>query len=195
MGGKKKEQEHVLEEEEEEELVQVDASSPSAVRVNLEDHIPEYFRKRGYKLDHKTENIRMVLMAFLIVLALIAQFHTKYTGIEFPHDAEIVVPLMAVFGIGTMVLMLITEFIEQDIVSIAIPKNTSSQDQHIVVRASLPRYEDHFQISVEHRGNPSKIEEKWYLGDLYDGEGYFDSVTFDQKMRDLVNKLQTKKKN
>lgn len=177
----------------EEDLLKTDLGDQLAMSNLLNDQVLEYFQDKGYKINYKWDNSKMQAMLVLCILCAIA--HAKL--IPFPDDRYLSWVLFFIFFAMNTIGTLHLYFIERDIIVTAKAKKTNVPSLHIFIRASIPKYRDHYKISIEfdHATEKRKVGEDIHLGSLFDEEGNLYLPSLHKPLDALMKQFLKKKSN
>ncbi|GMY08167.1 signal peptidase complex subunit 2 [Fagus crenata] len=109
-----------------------------SIKHILDESVSEIVTGRGYVEDVRMSNIRLVMGAIIIVIALVAQFYKK----KFPENRDF---LIALFN-GLLQLIIYTK--EKNAILFTYPPAGSFTSTGLVVSSKLPRFSDMYTLSI-----------------------------------------------
>lgn len=193
---------------EEKELSKIDKEDQMAMFNFLSDKMLEFFQTyKEYDICFRWDNMKLAAMVFAVAVGVMSHFHSLFfstfldessISLLLPDDNNIVYACVAGFFIISTALWAFVIFVEKDIVLTCTSKKTN---ENIYVRAELPRYDEYFIYSFERtptsagkKKNTNKMQDKIYVGRLFDKEGFFDQKAYFTALSKHLEKFERKKK-
>ncbi|KAK3017248.1 hypothetical protein RJ639_005536 [Escallonia herrerae] len=115
-----------------------------SIKHFLDESVSEIVTARGYKEDVRMSNVRLLIGAVVIVIALFAQFYYK----KFPENRN--------FLIGCILIMYTKE---KNAILFTYPPEGSFNSTGLVVSSKLPRFSDMYTLSIA-SADPQSISAK-----------------------------------
>ncbi|XP_058070653.1 signal peptidase complex subunit 2-like [Magnolia sinica] len=150
-----------------------------SIKHLLDEYISEIVTGRGYTEDVRLSNIRLLLGAIIIAIALVAQFYPK----KFPENRDFLVGCIVLYIAFNGLLQLIIYTKEKNAILFTYPLPGSFNSTGLVVSSKLPRFSDMYTLSIA-SADPKSISArkpvqftksvtKWFTHDGVLVEGLF----------------------
>ena len=136
-----------------------------------------------YEQNYFWDNIKLLLMFFSCVFAMIAQFYP----IPFPASR----PLLGVCCVGyfvlSSVLQYIISYVDKDTIMITNPSKCPEDEMRI--RTSFPRFQEIFTLTIQPLDPKSSNQT---IGEMYVGKYFTEKGEFDEEgyANDLIKHIQ-----
>jgi len=178
--------------------LKVNLAEHAAVKTCLDEQIAEYFtKKQGFQEELKWSNWRLILGTIAISIALTAQFYPM----PFPQSRWFLAACVGAYVILQGFLALIqqrlgdTVFISKPIPGVQNPaakkKDKPTGRPAIQVRATIPKYETTYTVTVETlEPRPKTHKVDLDVSKFFDEEGTYLQDKFFQELARLYQKLQ-----
>ncbi|VVB07774.1 unnamed protein product [Arabis nemorensis] len=112
----------------------------NSVKHILDESVSEIVTSRGYKEDVRLSNLKLMLGAIIIVVALVAQFYKK----KFPENRDFLI-----YVVLSAVMQLIMYTMEKNAILFTYPLEGSFTSTGLVVSSKLPRFSDQYTLRIE----------------------------------------------
>ncbi|XP_023636505.1 probable signal peptidase complex subunit 2 [Capsella rubella] len=132
-----------------------ESTTTNAKKVNLLDHnaikhlldesVSDIVTSRGYKEDVRLSNVKLMLGAIIIVVALVAQFYNK----KFPENRDFLICCIGLYVVLTAVMQLILYIKEKNAILFTYPLEGSFTSTGLVVSSKLPRFSDQYTLTID----------------------------------------------
>ncbi|CAN6844306.1 hypothetical protein HID58_063227 [Brassica napus] len=139
----------------------VESTNKNVKKVNLLDHnsikhmldesVSDIVTSRGYKEDVRLSNMKLILGAVIIAVALVAQFYNK----KFPENRDFLIGCIALYPFfltsnllnGVMQLIMYTK--EKNAILFTYPLEGSFTSTGLIVSSKLPRFSDEYTLTID----------------------------------------------
>jgi signal peptidase complex subunit 2 len=115
-----------------------------SIKHILDESVSEIVTGRGYVEDVRMSNIRLVMGAIIIVIALVAQFYKK----KFPENRDFLIACIGLYVVFNGLLQLIIYTKEKNAILFTYPPAGSFTSTGLVVSSKLPRFSDMYTLSI-----------------------------------------------
>nr|GEU39163.1 leucine-rich repeat-containing protein [Tanacetum cinerariifolium] len=140
--------------------------NPSPKKTNLLDHhsikhlldeyVSEVVASRGYSEDVTTSNIRLLIGAVIIIIALFAQFYNK----KFPENKNYLVACIGLYVVFNGILQLIVYTKEKNAILFTYPPAGSAYNSTgLMISSKMPRFSDKYTLTIA-SADPKSISAK-----------------------------------
>ncbi|KAH6769126.1 Microsomal signal peptidase 25 kDa subunit [Perilla frutescens var. frutescens] len=134
----------------------------NSIKHILDESVTEIVTSKGYPEDVRMSNIRLLIGAIIIVIAIIAQFYNK----KFPENRNFLIALHFFFilDIGKYVLFngilqVIIYVKEKNAILFTYPPPDSFNSTGLVVTSKVPRFSDLYTLTIA-SADPQSISAK-----------------------------------
>ncbi|CAH8273143.1 unnamed protein product [Arabidopsis lyrata] len=131
----------------------------NAIKHLLDESVSDIITSRGYKEDVRLSNVKFLLGAIIIVVALVAQFYNK----KFPENRDFLICCIGLypfffesdcfFGFAYVVLTAVMQLIlyikEKNAILFTYPLEGSFTSTGLVVSSKLPRFSDQYTLTID----------------------------------------------
>ncbi|ESQ38163.1 hypothetical protein EUTSA_v10028970mg [Eutrema salsugineum] len=126
----------------------------NSVKHILDESVSDIVTSRGYKEDVRLSNVKFLLGAIIIVVALVAQFYNK----KFPENRDFLIFFEKVeclltvrknYVVLTAVMQLILYTKEKNAILFTYPLEGSFTSTGLVVSSKLPRFSDQYTLTID----------------------------------------------
>ncbi|XP_057439869.1 signal peptidase complex subunit 2-like [Lotus japonicus] len=114
----------------------------NSIKHILDESVSEIVKSNGYVEDVRLSNVRLLIGAVIIVIALFSQFYKK----KFPENKDFVLACIALYVIFNGLLQLIIYTKEKDAILFTYPPAGSGTG--LVVSSKLPRFSDMYTLTI-----------------------------------------------
>ncbi|XP_077238750.1 signal peptidase complex subunit 2-like isoform X2 [Tasmannia lanceolata] len=128
---------------------------PHSIKHLLDESVTEIVTNRGYTEDVRMSNIRLLLGAVIIAIALLAQFYPK----KFPANRDFLVGCIVLYIVFNGLLQIIIYTKEKNAILFTYPLTGSFNCTGLVFSSRLPRFSDLYTVSVA-SADPKSISAK-----------------------------------
>ncbi|KAL1544817.1 signal peptidase complex subunit 2-like [Salvia divinorum] len=153
----------------------------NSIKHILDESVTEIVTSKGYPEDVRMSNIRLLIGAIIIVIAVFAQFYNK----KFPENQNFLIGCI-VFGKYVLfngLLQLIINMKEKNAIVSTYPPPDSFNSTGLVVTSKMPRFSDMYSLTIA-SADPQSISAKpsveftksvtkWFTKDGILVEGFF----------------------
>ncbi|BAT81141.1 hypothetical protein VIGAN_03080600 [Vigna angularis var. angularis] len=115
-----------------------------SIKHILDESVSEVVTSRGYVEDVRLSNVRLVIGAIIIVIALFAQFYKK----KFPENRDFLIACIALYVIFNGLLQLIIYTKEKNAILFTYPPAGSFTSTGLVVSSKLPRFSEMYTLTI-----------------------------------------------
>ncbi|QCE01308.1 signal peptidase complex subunit 2 [Vigna unguiculata] len=126
-----------------------------SIKHILDESVSEVVTSRGYVEDVRLSNVRLVIGAIIIVIALFAQFYKK----KFPENRDFLIACIALYPFATILFYcfslikfglhdLIIYTKEKNAILFTYPPAGSFTSTGLVVSSKLPRFSDMYTLTI-----------------------------------------------
>ncbi|OWM69984.1 hypothetical protein CDL15_Pgr025833 [Punica granatum] len=153
-----------------------------SIKHILDESVSEIVTSRGYVEDVRMSNVRLVIGAVIIVIALFAQFYKK----KFPENRDFLIgciisyPFPLLFNV---ILQLLIYTKEKNAILFTYPPAGSFNSTGLIVSSKFPRFSDSYTVTIASADSKSisankpveltKSVTKWFTKDGVLVEGLF----------------------
>ncbi|CAN6835573.1 unnamed protein product [Brassica oleracea var. botrytis] len=133
----------------------VESTNKNVKKVNLLDHnsikhmldesVSDIVTSRGYKEDVRLSNMKLILGAVIIAVALVAQFYNK----KFPENRDFLIGCIALYVVLNGVMQLIMYTKEKNAILFTYPLEGSFTSTGLIVSSKLPRFSDEYTLTID----------------------------------------------
>ncbi|CAL9232973.1 unnamed protein product [Arabidopsis halleri] len=117
----------------------------NAIKHLLDESVSDIVTSRGYKEDVRLSNVKFLLGAIIIVVALVAQFYNK----KFPENRDFLICCIGLYVVLTAVMQLILFIKEKNAILFTYPLEGSFTSTGLVVSSKLPRFSDQYTLTID----------------------------------------------
>ncbi|KAM0062294.1 putative signal peptidase I [Helianthus anomalus] len=126
----------------------------NSIKHLLDETVTEIVTSRGYKEDVRMSNVRLLIGAIIIVIALFAQFYNK----KFPENRNFLIGCIYVLFNGILQLIVYTK--EKNAFLFTYPPSGSAYNSTgLMVSSKLPRFSDMYTLTIA-SADPKSISAK-----------------------------------
>ncbi|KAF5778076.1 putative signal peptidase I [Helianthus annuus] len=126
----------------------------NSIKHLLDETVTEIVTSRGYKEDVRMSNVRLLIGAIIIVIALFAQFYNK----KFPENRNFLIGCIYVLFNGILQLIVYTK--EKNAFLFTYPPAGSAYNSTgLMVSSKLPRFSDMYTLTIA-SADPKSISAK-----------------------------------
>ena len=115
-----------------------------SIKHILDESVSEVVTSRGFVEDVRLSNVRLLIGAIIIVIALFAQFYKK----KFPENRDFLIACIALYVIFNGLLQLIIYTKEKNAILFTYPPVGSFTSTGLVVSSKLPRFSDMYTLTI-----------------------------------------------
>ncbi|KOM46934.1 hypothetical protein LR48_Vigan07g063800 [Vigna angularis] len=115
-----------------------------SIKHILDESVSEVVTSRGYVEDVRLSNVRLVIGAIIIVIALFAQFYKK----KFPENRDFLIACIALYPFATILFYLIIYTKEKNAILFTYPPAGSFTSTGLVVSSKLPRFSEMYTLTI-----------------------------------------------
>lgn len=127
----------------------------NSIKHILDESVTEVVTSKGYVEDVRMSNIRLLIGAITIVIALFAQFYNK----KFPENRNFLICCIVLYILFNGILQLIIYTKEKNVILFTYPPPGSFSTTGLVVSSKLPRFSDMYTLSIA-SADPQSISAK-----------------------------------
>ncbi|XP_050364963.1 signal peptidase complex subunit 2-like [Argentina anserina] len=120
----------------------VNLSDHNSIKHLLDESVSEIVTSRGYVEDTKLSNLKLLIGAIVITIALFAQFYKK----KFPENHNFLIGCIISYIVINGVLQLISYVKEKNAILFTHPLGSFSTG--LVVSSKLPRFSDLYTLTI-----------------------------------------------
>ncbi|KAG7552938.1 Signal peptidase complex subunit 2 [Arabidopsis thaliana x Arabidopsis arenosa] len=122
----------------------------NAIKHLLDESVSDIVTSRGYKEDVRLSNVKFLLGAIIIVVALVAQFYNK----KFPENRDFLICCIGLYPfyryvVLTAAMQLILYIKEKNAILFTYPLEGSFTSTGLVVSSKLPRFSDQYTLTID----------------------------------------------
>ncbi|KAI5670532.1 hypothetical protein M9H77_10896 [Catharanthus roseus] len=125
----------------------------NSIKHILDESVSEIVTSKGYIEDVRLSNIRLLIGAVIIIIALFAQFYNK----KFPENRNFLIGCIYILFNGILQLIIYTK--EKNAILFTYPPPGSFNTTGLVVSSKLPRFSDMYTLTVA-SADPQSISAK-----------------------------------
>ncbi|KAL7612071.1 signal peptidase complex subunit 2 [Lactuca sativa] len=151
-----------------------------SIKYLLDESVSEIVASRGYSEDVRLSNVRLLIGAIVIIIALFAQFYNK----KFPDNKNYLIGCIGLYVIFNGILQLIIYTKEKNAILFTYPPAGSAyKSTGLMISSKLPRFSDMYTLTIASAdpksisANPTveftKSVTKWFTKDGVLVEGLF----------------------
>ncbi|XP_024990447.1 probable signal peptidase complex subunit 2 [Cynara cardunculus var. scolymus] len=151
-----------------------------SIKHLLDETVTEIVTNRGYGEDVRTSNVRLLIGAIIIIIALFAQFYNK----KFPDNKNFLIGCIVLYVLFNGILQLIIYTKEKNAILFTYPPAGSVYTSTgLMVSSKLPRFSDMYTLTIASTDSKSisakptveftKSVTKWFTKDGVLVEGLF----------------------
>ncbi|XP_041993833.1 probable signal peptidase complex subunit 2 [Salvia splendens] len=151
----------------------------NSIKHILDESVTEIVTSKGYPEDVRMSNIRLLIGAIIIVIAIFAQFYNK----KFPENQNFLIGCIVLYVLFNGILQLITNTKEKNAFLYTYPPPDSFNYTGLVVTSKMPRFSDMYTLTIA-SADPKSISAKpsveftksvtkWFTKDGVLVEGFF----------------------
>ncbi|KAJ0725661.1 putative signal peptidase I [Helianthus annuus] len=128
----------------------------NSIKHLLDETVTEIVTSRGYKEDVRMSNVRLLIGAIIIVIALFAQFYNK----KFPENRNFLIGCIVLYVLFNGILQLIVYTKEKNAFLFTYPPAGSAYNSTgLMVSSKLPRFSDMYTLTIA-SADPKSISAK-----------------------------------
>ncbi|KAJ0678393.1 putative signal peptidase I [Helianthus annuus] len=128
----------------------------NSIKHLLDETVTEIVTSRGYKEDVRMSNVRLLIGAIIIVIALFAQFYNK----KFPENRNFLIGCIVLYVLFNGILQLIVYTKEKKAFLFTYPPAGSAYNSTgLMVSSKLPRFSDMYTLTIA-SADPKSISAK-----------------------------------
>ncbi|KAJ0764433.1 putative signal peptidase I [Helianthus annuus] len=151
-----------------------------SIKHLLDETVTEIVTSRGYSEDVRLSNVRLLIGAIIIIIALLAQFYNK----KFPDNKNFLIGCIVSYVLFNGILQLIIYTKEKNAFLFTYPPAGSAYNSTgLMVSSKLPRFSDMYTLTIASADRKSisakptieftKSVTKWFTKDGVLVEGLF----------------------
>ncbi|XP_075499931.1 signal peptidase complex subunit 2-like [Primulina tabacum] len=126
-----------------------------SIKHILDESVAEIVKSKGYPEDLRMSNIRLLIGAIIIIIALFAQFYIK----KFPDNRNFLLGCIGLYIVFNGMLQLTIYLKEKNAILFTYPPNGSFNTTGLVVTSKLPRFSDMYTLIIG-SADPQSIASK-----------------------------------
>ncbi|XP_008220691.1 probable signal peptidase complex subunit 2 [Prunus avium] len=118
-------------------------SDHSSIKHLLDESVSEIVKSRGYVENTRLSNLKLLIGAIVIIIALFAQFYNK----KFPENRDFLIGCIASYIIVNGILQVVSYTKEKNAILFTHPP-VGAFSTGLVVSSKLPRFSDLYTLTV-----------------------------------------------
>ncbi|KAL5710421.1 hypothetical protein ACHQM5_020984 [Ranunculus cassubicifolius] len=152
---------------------------PTSIKHLLDETVTEIVKSRGYPENVKLSNVKLLIGAVTIAIALVAQFYPK----KFPENSDVLIGCIGLYVVFNIILQVITYTMEKDAILFTHAPTGIFTSTGLVVSSKMPKFSDMYTLSITSSdpksisaGKPVELTKsvtKWFTKDGILVEGLF----------------------
>ncbi|KAK3422590.1 probable signal peptidase complex subunit 2 [Eucalyptus grandis] len=115
-----------------------------SIKHILDESVSEIVKSRGYAEDVRMSNVRLLMGAVIIVIALFAQFYKK----KFPENRDFLIACIGLYIVFNGILQLLIYTKEKNAIMFTYAPVGSFNSTGLVVSSKLPRFSDLYTLTI-----------------------------------------------
>ncbi|XP_047969676.1 signal peptidase complex subunit 2-like [Salvia hispanica] len=127
----------------------------NSIKHLLDESVTEIVTSKGYPEDVRMSNIRLLIGAIIIVIAVFAQFYNK----KFPENQNFLIGCIVLYVLFNGILQLIINLKQKNAILFTYPPPDSFNSTGLVVTSKMPRFSDMYTLTIA-SADPQSISAK-----------------------------------
>ncbi|KAJ1687765.1 hypothetical protein LUZ63_019155 [Rhynchospora breviuscula] len=117
---------------------------PHSIKHTLDESVTELVKSKGYPEDVRLSNLRLIIGAVIIGIALLAQFYNK----KFPENRNFLIGCIISYVAFNLLLHFISYTKEKNAILFTYPPADSFSSTGLIVSSKLPRFDDMYTLTI-----------------------------------------------
>ncbi|XP_071688922.1 signal peptidase complex subunit 2-like [Rutidosis leptorrhynchoides] len=127
-----------------------------SIKHLLDETVTEIVTNRGYNEDVRMSNVRLLIGAIIVIVALFAQFYNK----KFPDNRNFLIGCIVLYVLFNGILQLVIYTKEKNAFLLTYPPSGSAYNSTgLMISSKLPRFSDMYTLTIA-SADPKSISAK-----------------------------------